>query len=158
MEPPPKKVKQDGNLALVDRSILLAARDPERWVEERRKNWPSKARVAAKLAEAEASAKDAAGASTSRASDQGKSEAKGDKDTRPICRFFLRGKCQAGDRCRFRHERRPPSEHVRTDRVYKRFEAPPQSSLFVKLVQTDQQVEDETFLEFIQYLAKHNRI
>jgi len=169
-EPPAKKVKQDGNLALVDSSILLAAQDPEKWIAERRKNWPSRARVAEKLANEAArnDAKEAGGSGDQGAGksltgekagsgDAAEQTAGGSGKLRPVCRFFLRGRCNAGDKCRFRHERdRPrPAPH---ERVYKRFEAPPNTSLFVRLVQTDQLSEDERFLHFLQHLARFNRI
>lgn len=161
-----KTPKSDGNLDLVDQSILLAAQDQQKWIEERRKNWPTRERIAKRQAEEKLNppapkrtATDAqpnGAGSASAGNTNGASAPNRPKNI--VCRYFLRGKCNAGPRCRFSHdlskkdqeEKRPapPPEN----RIYKRYEAPVKSSLFVKLVQTDHDAEDDRFLDFVAYL------
>lgn len=160
-----KVPKSDGNLDLVDQSILLAARDQQKWVEERRKNWPTRERIAKRQAEEKLNppapkrtpgTQPTDGGTAPSGNNGGGAAPKGPKTI--LCRYFLRGRCNAGPRCRFSHdiskkdqEERapaPPSEN----RIYKRYEAPVKSSLFVKLVQTDHDAEDDRFLDFVAYL------
>lgn len=165
--------KTDGNLTLVDKSVLAAAENLEQWIADRRRNWPTKERVAAKKKELElAKTADQSTANTASTENTANNTKPNQNNTnagksgknlrkRPICRYFRNGKCKNGDQCRFSHDLRTDSEegskpNAKTPRlnVYKRYETPVKSSLFVKLVQSDHDAEDELLLKFIEYLNK----
>lgn len=155
IEPPTKKSKSDGDLNNVDQAIVLAARNHEQWIADRRINWPSKSRIAQKHAE-EAAKKELEPLEETlvkvvRVSSKSSSNA---APRRIRCRFFLRGKCNAGKKCRFAHERVEREPRLGHERVYKRFEPPTKTSLFVKLLQSDHDAEDEQLLQFIEFLHK----
>lgn len=158
LEPPTKKLKTDGNLDNVDESIVLAARNHEEWIAERRKNWPSKLRIAEKQAAKDAKQETVNQEGTTTI-EEANSESKQHSNAplkRIMCRFFLRGRCNAGSKCKFSHKRVERESRPAHERVYKRFEAPAKTSLFLKLLQSDHDAEDEQLLEFIEFLFRRN--
>lgn len=148
--------KTDGNLELVDKKLLAAAQDVEAWLAERRKKWPTTERVAARQKE------QASAPTASLPAVTGVTPAPSAVRKRPICKYFRNGRCRNGDSCRFSHELPPPKAESAAKRtrfnVYKRFEPPVKSSLFVKLVQSDHDAEDELLLDFIAYWHQQRQV
>lgn len=146
----------DGSLDSVNPAIVAAASDAQAWLAERRARWPTKARrEAAAAGTAETGAAKAVGGAGG-AGGVG-CAVEGDfqtTSTKTPCRFFARGCCRAGSKCRFAHVQRVDQRK----NIFQRFEAPPKTSLFVKLVQTDHDAEDARVLEFIAELAHRHII
>ena len=148
---------QDQNAA---RSIIVpgtsislnTAQEIEEWIKERRKKWPTTARVEAKLREQQvtASASAKAGSSTD--------------NTRPkgVCKFFARsGRCNNGAQCRFEHSRPAASDSPRNNNnksktEYKLYEAHKKMPLFKMLVRNDMDKENGVVLDFIEFLCKND--
>lgn len=152
---------QDQNAA---RSIIVpgtsislnTAQEIEEWIKERRKKWPTTARVEAKLREQPATASAKAGSSTD--------------NTRPkgVCKFFARsGRCNNGAQCRFEHSRPVASDSPRNNNnnnksgkssktEYKLYEAHKKMPLFKMLVRNDMDKENGVVLDFIAFLCKND--
>lgn len=145
-------IKNEANYADEESNItpqvdLDQAADAEKWIAERRKNWPSAKRVAEKEQEKERLKKlrqeaekrvnnrVAAGTTTT------------EKKKKPICKFWLKGKCHNGNKCRYSHENQQHS-----NRKLKRYGPPEKQSLFKRLVQNDMNKENELVLDFVEYL------
>lgn len=157
-EPTPKRQRPDGSLEKVSPAVLAAAKDIDEWIAARKRNWPTASRVQERLtAKSALPAEDSSSpAGHQPAADPDLadlSSATPKLAAKPICRYFMRGKCRAGSSCKFSHERRP---HGPT--IYKRFEAPVRNSLFVKLMQSDHDSEDLKILEFISQLDAAGRL
>lgn len=148
MEPAPKKIKTDGDISSVSPHVLEAAQDVDKWLAERRRNWPTRERIAAH-AEAQPARQDSvkldSGAANATQKLETPASRMAQRTQKRTCRFFAKGNCRAGDKCRFAHVREPF--------VPKRYEAPSKTSLFLKLVQSDHDAEDELLLDFIYYLS-----
>lgn len=119
--------------------------DIAKWIEERRKNWPTRKNVEAKLKK--------------------QNETKVEKPDTPkqsVCKFFARtGKCKFGNKCKNLHEpgfsKDPGCKMingllVRIPERYKK-EVDYSGSLFTKLVQRDlYEHQNNTVIDFVQYL------
>ncbi len=133
--PEPKRSRPDGSLEKVNPAVLAAAQNVQEWIAARRKNWPTTERTQERQSAGEPVA-----------------DTKAAQPPRPpkICRYFARGKCRSGDTCRFAHVDAAAAAARPT--IYKRFEPPVRSSLFVKLMQTDHDGEDARILSLIAEL------
>lgn len=129
---------------------LQTEEDIAKWIEERRKRWPTKKNVEAKL-------KERAGA---------KAEEAAPPPKQAVCKFFARnGKCKFGAKCKNLHEaggsKNSATKLVNGIKVhlperYKK-DVSDSGSLFTKLVQRDlYEHENNTVLAFLQYLEANS--
>lgn len=129
----------------------------EEWIQARKKNWPTNARVEAKQKEREAANKQREEASKQR-EEAGKPREEVRGGSKGVCKFFAKnGKCSNGTNCRFAHttstgadqQQAAPSSKVN----YKRYEAPVKMPLFKMLVRNDIDQENGSVLDFIEFLS-----
>ncbi|ANB13974.1 hypothetical protein AWJ20_4927 [Sugiyamaella lignohabitans] len=150
-------VKMDGDLSSISPEIREAAKDIENWIAERRKKWPSAQRIVEKEKEDQQRQEREKKRHEFRLEHEGASStaitasSTSSSSTKPLCRYFLKGKCKAGTKCQYSHDKTNPSTSTPK---YKRFEAPDRSSLFKKLVQTDLDRENSRILDFLVYLGE----
>uniref|UniRef100_A0A060T790 ARAD1C26620p n=1 Tax=Blastobotrys adeninivorans TaxID=409370 RepID=A0A060T790_BLAAD len=123
--------------AQISPAILEAAADVEKWIAERKKNWPTAKRIAEKKEEQGAKANE---------EDQKQEQTKPTTSKVP-CKWYNQGRCLSGANCKFLHQK-----------VYKRFEPPGQKSLYKRLVQNDLDHEDNKVLDFIVYLKENGHL
>lgn len=149
------KDSNDGDKSMVSPQVLEAARDVEKWIEERRKNWPGRNSA---NPEPEKSKSLACHSETEKSTEATVSSSTGTSTvnlspslltTKP-CNFFLKGNCRWGKKCKFSHD--PDTTKNAQPVCYKRFEPPSNKSLFKLLVQNDFDKENEKVLDFILYL------
>jgi Nuclear fragile X mental retardation-interacting protein 1 (NUFIP1)/CCCH-type zinc finger len=145
---------KDGDESMVSPALLEAAKDVEKWIEERRKNWPgrkkSEQNVQAELdvQNLQSTTQVQVPAQVSVGSEVLSSNTPRPANSAKPCSYFLKGNCRWGKKCKFSHEAVSRTEPV----FYKRFEAPTNSSLFKRLVQNDFDKENEMVLDFINHL------
>lgn len=125
---PPAKKHKGPPVFIEGTSITLQTEeDIAKWIEERRKNWPTRKNVEAKA-----------------------------KDTAPQpCAFFQKtGKCKFGNRCKNAHSSGKIVNGVEIS-VPQRYKEPAVGLLFRLLVQRDmQQHENNAILDFLLHLDK----
>ncbi|EGW31499.1 uncharacterized protein SPAPADRAFT_154739 [Spathaspora passalidarum NRRL Y-27907] len=150
---------------------LQTEEDIAKWIEERKKKWPSKQVVAKKLEQKQSEIQQ----KEDRKRPAESKEAPG-KRTKAVCRFYQQNKkCKFGNKCKNLHviEANPLAGHELTH--YKRtvngipvlipklysnrtHNTPSKSSLFKHLISRDQSVENDQIIEFIKFLDKQGLI
>lgn len=130
---------------------LQTDEDIAKWIEERKKNWPTRKNIAAKAERQQALAPA-----------QPTKEVKLNKQ---VCRFFAKsGRCKFGNKCKNSHESalEPGTRMINglSVKVPQRFKNnPAKGSLFKNLVQKDYfENENNVVLDFIQYLLSESLI
>lgn len=130
---------------------LQTDEDIAKWIEERKKNWPTRKNIAAK----------AQRLLLMSASQPQKSS----KPNKPVCRFFAKsGRCKFGNKCKNSHESTTDKSAtvingitVKVPQRYKNNASG--GSLFKNLVQRDIfQNENELVLDFVKYLQTKSMI
>lgn len=147
-------------------SISLNTKEEiEAWIQDRKKKWPTTARVEAKQAAAAAER-------AQRESERNTNSGQGDSNSsvrkpQMVCKFYKRNKkCLNGEKCRFSHQigDEPNSASSTSgkgslsNKRYTLYEAPTKMPLFKMLVRNDLDLENKPVLEFIEYLALNNKI
>lgn len=130
--------------------LLQTDEDIAKWIEERRKNWPTRKNIEAK-----------AQRQGSQAQTQPQAET---KLVKQVCRFFAKtGKCKFGNKCKNSHESADPSTKtingisVKVPQRYKTGVSG--GSLFKNLVQRDLfEHENDFVLDFIKHLLSNSLI
>lgn len=124
---------------------LQTDEDIAKWIEERKKNWPTRKNIAAKAERLQLMAQT--------------EQQKNTKQNKPVCRFFAKsGRCKFGNKCKNSHESAADSSvkvingvSVKVPQRYKN--SVNGGSLFKNLVQRDIfQHENELVLDFVKYL------
>ncbi|KAI8889322.1 hypothetical protein K501DRAFT_329381 [Backusella circina FSU 941] len=65
-----------------------------------------------------------------------------------VCKYFLKGKCDKGDQCKFLHEKPPPKSKQQT--THKK------SSLLFKLLEKEMKQEKSVILQCLRYIADND--
>lgn len=133
---------------------LQTEEDIQKWIQERKKNWPSKKNVERKLADLK---------TTKRKQEEPKTT---NKKLKQVCKFFLLNKsCKFGNNCKNIHE--SDSDYTTINNIktkipkayensyYTKENASENSSLYKMLVKKDQfELENEKFIEFLYYMEQ----
>lgn len=150
------------------RISLNTQEEIEAWINERKKKWPTTARVEAKEQEkarqaAERKAKYEAEKKAREEQNQelaenGRELGDGKRRQAAVCKFYARNKkCSNGDRCKFLHQ--PGNSGKPASSVsYKLYEAPTKMPLYKMLVRNDLDQENGPVIDFIRYLFENNKI
>ncbi|KAK9460432.1 nuclear fragile X mental retardation-interacting protein 1-domain-containing protein [Lipomyces oligophaga] len=131
-------------MAIPGTTITLESdEDIAKWIEERKKRWPTADRIRQREQE---KADDEQRFQTE---EQQKKLTIKDSRKSHLCRYFARnGRCDRGAKCIYAHER--PAQEVRQNtKIYKRYEKPQRMPLFKRLFQNDIDKENEQVLDFI---------
>lgn len=130
---------------------LQTDEDIAKWIEERKKNWPTRKNIAAKAERLLLMAPSQPEKSAER--------------KKPVCRFFAKsGRCKFGNKCKNSHENNADSSakviNGVTIKVPQRYKnSASGGSLFKNLVQRDLfQHENELVLDFVKYLQNNAMI
>lgn len=141
--------------------MLRTEEDIEKWIEERKRNWPTRKNIEEKKRKYQEAQAAPAPQSNNTQNTQNKN----------VCRFYAKNrKCRFGNKCKNLHQTGQPSQNsnakmingllVNIPQRYKN-ELPPDihSSLYKKLVQRDlYEHENNIVLDFIKYLDSINEI
>ncbi|KAK9237308.1 nuclear fragile X mental retardation-interacting protein 1-domain-containing protein [Lipomyces kononenkoae] len=135
---------------------LQTEEDIAKWINERKKNWPTVKRIQEKeeelrrkQAEAEEARKAKGKFQEEKTNQESTMFAKGN-----ICKFFAKtGRCNRGSKCPFSHERLANTGSALNTKKYKRYGRPQKMPLFKRLVQNDWDKENEKILDFVSYLV-----
>jgi ribosome assembly protein 1 len=172
--PPPQKPKQPlRDVVVVEpksnlKISLNTEQEIQAWIAERKRRWPTEARIQAKKELEEKQKKDQQAKYDSNNSIQNKNpnangnNTKQQQRTPGICRHFLAGRCHNAN-CRFLHPRpdqvqQKQDQKVTASKIYKLYEAPKKMPLFKMLVQNDLDDENKKVMDFIEYLCTNNVI
>lgn len=129
---------------------LQTEEDIAKWIEERRKNWPTRKNVELKV----------------KREQEQKTQETDKLPAKQVCKFYSRNKkCKFGSKCRNLHEASNNGSvktinglQVAVPQRYKK-EAPVCGSLYKNLVQRElYEHENNIIINFLQYLDKHNLI
>ena len=172
--------KKDGPVIFIPGTAitLQTEEDIKKWIEERKRKWPSKKNLEAIKKEREYQTENKKRNATEREQEHGEDTHRegGQKRSRNICRFFQNhGKCKFGNKCRNIHESLGIGTNnnvkivnglpVRIPQLFtneeylKEKQGGTTTSLFKKLVQRDHfENENKRILEFLEYLDSRNLI
>lgn len=148
----PQKNQPSEPIYIEGTTILLQTdEDIAKWIEERRKNWPTRKNIEAKA---------------QRQGNQKQEQPQGEtKSSKQVCRFFAKtGKCRFGNKCKNSHESGGDSStktingiSVKVPQRYKNGISG--GSLFKNLVQRDLfEHENDFVLDFIKHLLSNSLI
>lgn len=164
---PSSQPDQNRTVIIPGTSISLNTKEEiEAWIQERKKKWPTTARVEAKQAAAAAERAQRESERGNSSSGQGDTNSNSTKKPQMVCKFYKRNKkCLNGDKCRFSHQladdpnsASTPGKGSFSNKRYTLYEAPTKMPLFKMLVRNDLDLENKPVLEFIEYLALNNKI
>ncbi|ODQ65824.1 hypothetical protein NADFUDRAFT_82782 [Nadsonia fulvescens var. elongata DSM 6958] len=164
--------------------MLVTDDDIKLWIEQRKKNWPSRKRVEEKVqekqlrdTERELIQKDQNTLKRQREDqsekgslhDSKRAKNSGDKSSKPSCKFFARnGHCRWGQKCKYRHDAASAADadsknksNAKDSSKVKRFEPRKfepanKSSLYQLMVDNSMDQENTKVLDFVQFLFDKN--
>lgn len=161
-------------------AITLNTREEiDRWIAERRKKWPTDARVEKRKRILERVRGEKQGANPRKPENAStmSNESAGsvpESTAKRVCKYFTRsGRCSHGTRCNFAHitgsggnrgsnnsnsSNSRAGESASHTKVYKRFEVQPQLPLYLRMMRSDMEKENEDILNLIEYMYEHNKI
>ncbi|WEJ97375.1 hypothetical protein PSN45_004926 [Yamadazyma tenuis] len=137
--------------------------DIQKWIAERRKNWPSTKNLERKQQEKHSDKK-------RKLQEEPSTSSPTTKKPRQICRFYQNNKsCRFGDNCKNMHESETDFKMINNMKVkvpksfennyYVKENASENMSLYKMLVKKDQfELENDKFIEFLYYLDKKGLI
>lgn len=171
LKPPPQKPKQSSRDIIViepksnAKISLNTEQEIQAWIAERKRRWPTDARVQAKKELEEKQKKEkqvkVSGNSNSNMnnSNDKNNTNKSKQRTQGTCRYFLAGRCHNAN-CRFLHTMPDHDQQTQqvTGKVYKLYEAPQKMPLFKMLVQNDLDDENKKVIDFIEYIFTNSVI
>lgn len=149
-EEPPLKDPKEPVFIEGTNITLQTDEDIAKWIEERRKNWPTKKNIELKK----------------NTQQKQKTLPAAKSQSKQVCKFYARsGKCKFGSKCRNLHETSSSGPittinglQVAVPQRYKK-EMPASGSLYKSLVQRDlYEHENNVVLDFLQYLDEHGLI
>lgn len=154
---------------------LETEEDIQKWIAERKKNWPSRNNIERKRQQMLEQSQDNSNDSVQEPKkrklvDEQQTNTNNQKRPRNICRFFQQhGTCRFGNKCKNIHEKESDYKIINNIKVKvpKNFENPyynphnssEKSSLYKMLVKKDQlELENNQFIDFLFYLDKKGLI
>jgi len=173
LKPPPQTPKQPSRDVVVvepnsnSKISLNTEQEIQAWIAERKRRWPTEARVQAKKELEEKQRKERQAKADSNNNIQNKPPSTGGNKSKQqrtpgTCRHFLAGRCHNAN-CRFLHPspdqiQQKQGQTAAAGKVYKLYEAPKKMPLFKMLVQNDLNDENKKVMSFIEYLCNNNVI
>ncbi|KAK9368930.1 hypothetical protein V1509DRAFT_621919 [Lipomyces kononenkoae] len=135
---------------------LQTEEDIAKWINDRKKNWPTERRIHEK--EDELRRKQIEEEEDRKVKEKLQEEKINQESNMfanaNICKFFAKtGRCNRGSKCQFSHERLANTSSSLNAKKYKRYGRPQNMPLFKRLVQNDWDKENEKVLDFITYLV-----